>query len=282
MLYVHKQLEVRYDRAVCNATRRLRVRPLDGHASWRGDKYLLQRVVDFQWRCEPLPSRWSEVLDDAGAPVLSIVNDAPHRNWNFHAHGGVQVLAMASQQLLAPDTVGRWLLPSRLCERTPRIIELARSVEGCGLNLALRLNAQAHASLCYEEGATDSDTTAGMALQRGAGVCQDFAHLLIALCRARGMPARYIAGWGHAAGRAHAWVEVLTEGDWHALDPTNHSPTHADAVAVAVGRDFRDCAPLHGTFETAGRARSSLRAFCTVARQGKAEVPPQVLACGVG
>lgn len=260
MLLVSKRLHLRYDRPIRHARRILRVRPLAGHACWRGHKYLQQHALDFQWRCEPEPSRCEET---AGALMMEA--EAAHDSWRFEMQARVQVLAAAPQALTAREAdVGRWLLPSRLCERTPRLCDLAQQSEGAELELAQNLNLSAHASLRYQEGATDGATSAAQALGAGAGVCQDFAHILIALCRARGLAARYVSGFGHAPGRMHAWAEVWAQGCWHAFDPTHGSSLDERAVAVAIGRDFRDVRPLEGSFEASGQARAELSTFCCV------------------
>ncbi len=270
MLLVSKRLELSYDRPVRLARRALRVRPLDLHACWRGSKYLQQRVVGFEWRCEPEPAGCQEAAgcqEPAGALVLEA--QAPHRAWRFEMQASVQILQAAPQVLEArPESLGRWLLPSRLCQRSPRLSELARQARGEGLELAQNLNQLAHRSLSYREGVTGGETSAAQALELGAGVCQDLAHLLIALCRARGLAARYVAGFGHAPGRMHAWVEVWSEHAWHAFDPTHGGALDERAVAVALGRDFRDVRPLEGSFQAQGHARVELSAFCCVREAG--------------
>lgn len=260
MLLVFKRLELRYDRPISRARRLLRVRPLDKHASWRGHKYLQQNVRSFEWRCEPEPTSCEEELG-----FLALEAESAHDWWRFEMRARVQVLAAAPPALARrEENLGRWLLPSRLCEHTPLLCDLARQAEGGRLDLARNLNALAHRSLLYHEGATDGETSAAQALERGEGVCQDFSHLLIALCHTRGLPARYVSGFGQAPGRMHAWAEVWAEQAWHAFDPTHGSGLSERAVAVAIGRDFRDVRPLEGRFEASGRARVELCTFCCV------------------
>ncbi len=263
MLLVSKRLELSYDRSISHARRLLRVRPLDVHACWRGSKYLEQHVLSFEWRCVPELSGCEEI---EGA--LALEAQAPHREWRFEMNSRVQ-LTEAARQVLAvrEENLGRWLLPSRLCERTPRSCELAHQAESEGLELARSLNLLVHRSLSYREGVTDGETSAADVLAQGAGVCQDFAHVLIALCRARRLAARYVSGFGHAPGRMHAWVEVWAEDGWHAFDPTHGTSLGEHAVAVAIGRDYRDVCPLEGSFEAMGRARVELKSFCCVRQE---------------
>lgn len=111
--------------------------------------------------------------------------------------------------------------------------------------------------LRYERGATTVTSTATDALRAGAGVCQDFAHLALALLRIRGVPARYVSGYLHpssdaqpgatVAGQSHAWIEAWV-GDWLPFDPTNGGPVGERHVVVGRARDYADLAPLNGIF----------------------------------
>ena len=110
--------------------------------------------------------------------------------------------------------------------------------------------------LVYERGATDVKTRADEVLELGRGVCQDFAHVLLAACRCAGIPARYVSGYLYdpslqgANAASHAWVDVFDEErGWIALDPT-HAREQTDAyVRVAVGRDYADVPPTRGVFK---------------------------------
>jgi transglutaminase-like putative cysteine protease len=122
--------------------------------------------------------------------------------------------------------------------------------------LAGRINDWVHNALSYEHGATGIHTTAAQALALGRGVCQDYAHLMLALCRLCGLPARYVSGHLLGEGGTHAWVEVLvpapelpSEALALALDPTHDCETDLHYITVAVGRDYYDVAPTSGTFQ---------------------------------
>lgn len=113
-------------------------------------------------------------------------------------------------------------------------------------------------------------TTAGQALAAGHGVCQDYAHVMLALCRLLGIPARYVSGHLVGEGGTHAWVEVLQPVPGHAVEILAWDPTHdrqADFryLTVAVGRDYRDVAPASGTYcgPHAGRLSASRRVSVT-------------------
>ncbi len=82
----------------------------------------------------------------------------------------------------------------------------------------------------------------------GQGVRQDYAHILIALLRLDGIPARYIAGMLIGEGATHAWCEAYCEGYWMGLDPTHGCWLTDDYIEVARGRDYRDCIMDRGCF----------------------------------
>jgi transglutaminase-like putative cysteine protease len=116
----------------------------------------------------------------------------------------------------------------------------------------------------YEPGATDISTPLAQVIKQRSGVCQDFAHLMLAILRAAGVPARYVSGYIEAhdpektnpklvgAAASHAWVEVfLPGGEWYGLDPTNNQAAGERHVVVAVGRDYHDVAPMRGTYKGA-------------------------------
>ena len=109
-------------------------------------------------------------------------------------------------------------------------------------------------------GATGVRTNAQEAWDQGQGVCQDLAHVTVALLRAAGLPARYVSGYLHAdpsaepgvsaVGESHAWVEYWT-GSWHAVDPTTNAAVEERHVVVARGRDYADIPPLKGIYHGA-------------------------------
>jgi transglutaminase-like putative cysteine protease len=121
-----------------------------------------------------------------------------------------------------------------------------------------RLGEWLRAHVEYETGTTSVSTTAVEVLRAGRGVCQDYAHLGIAVLRAAGIPARYASGYLYPdelggvvgelhQGESHAWLEAWV-GDWHPLDPTSGSPVAERHVLVARGRDYSDVAPLKGVY----------------------------------
>jgi transglutaminase-like putative cysteine protease len=161
----------------------------------------------------------------------------------------------------------RWRQPSALTAVTDEIASLARRhVEpGDVLATADAFCAVVRDRISYGFGATDVDTTAAQALAIGAGVCQDQAHLMLALCRSVGIAARYVSGHLVGQGGTHAWTEVLTGGRAVAFDPCHGRRTDDRYVTVAVGRDYRDVPPTSGSFSGSARGR------LTTSRQLEAE-----------
>lgn len=127
------------------------------------------------------------------------------------------------------------------------------------METAFAMSAGIFETLRYDPQATDVTTKASEAFDRGAGVCQDFAHIMIALCRSSGIPARYVSGYIRTlpppgenklegADAMHAWVSVWTgaQTGWVDYDPTNGILVGDDHITVAVGRDYTDTAPVRG------------------------------------
>lgn len=123
----------------------------------------------------------------------------------------------------------------------------------------------------YLKGITNIETTVDEILEHRAGVCQDFAHLMLHILRSCGIPCRYISGYicpnkdgMRGEGATHAWVEAWIPGyGWAGIDPTNNIWVTNKHVKLSVGRHFNDCSPVKGTFK--GPARQKLSVFVAVA-----------------
>ncbi len=122
----------------------------------------------------------------------------------------------------------------------------------------------------YIKGITTIESTVDEILEKKAGVCQDFAHVMLELLRMMGIPSRYVSGYicpnkngMRGEGATHAWVEAYIPGfGWAGIDPTNNVWATNHHVKLAVGRDFTDCTPVKGTFK--GPARQSLSVYVSV------------------
>jgi transglutaminase-like putative cysteine protease len=115
----------------------------------------------------------------------------------------------------------------------------------------------------YARDVTDASSPIDDLLRYGKGVCQDFAHLMLAIGRSYGVPSRYVSGYIHRPNKesqSHAWCEFwLPDLGWMGFDPTNGCPTNERFVKVAIGRDFTDVPPNKGTYRGQGEERISVR-----------------------
>lgn len=117
---------------------------------------------------------------------------------------------------------------------------------------AQRLMAFVNQHLTYKSNSTNVHTHMREVLKDRQGVCQDFAHVLLGLCRTLQIPALYVSGYlaTEKASATHAWVEVFVPGHrWQALDPTHNRQVDETYVKIAVGRDYADVPPVRGTYK---------------------------------
>lgn len=145
-----------------------------------------------------------------------------------------------------------FLAPTALTAPDERLATVAAAIRRGGeeddASLAERAHEWASKAIDYHVGVTGVRTPAAMALHLGSGVCQDYAHILLAVLRLLGVPSRYVSGHLLGEGVPHAWVEALAGGRVMAFDPTNRRRAGMQYVTVAVGRDFADVSPTSGTF----------------------------------
>jgi transglutaminase-like putative cysteine protease len=210
-------------------------------------------------RFEDRQDRFGNMIVDVFAPLVS-------ETIEFVAEVSVERHAAEPNRL-----ADGWLTEGYLLEASPLTAaderikraaqELGDSAEW-GLPLADTINDWVYQSLTYQHGVTGVRTTAAQALEIGSGVCQDYAHVMLAVCRACGLPSRYVSGHLLGQGGTHAWVEVVLptkDGTGEAIAST-FDPTHASRgglgyVTIAVGGDYSDVAPTSGTYTSSARGR---------------------------
>jgi len=229
-------------------------------------------------------------LDAFGNTVVGFTAARVGEQVEFEARVSIERSAAAGPTLLAPGwlTDGRLLEPTELTAPQAPLPDIAASIAGSGrrgLDLARAVNEWAHGALTYECGVTGIHTTAAQALALGAGVCQDYAHIMLAVCRVLGLSARYVSGHLLGEGGTHAWVEVLLpdpSGSGLAaafpFDPTQGGGVGLRHMTIATGRDYSDVAPTSGTYwgEGGGILTASKRVDITsfeYARQEASEAP---------
>ena len=168
------------------------------------------------------------------------------------------------------EKIWPYLHDSRRVALSPEIWRQALDLtdkESSVFQKALRIMEWIHAEFRYEAGATASSTHMERAFELRRGVCQDFTHVMLGLCRAVRIPARYASGYlyngprDHLVGAqaSHAWAEVyLPQVGWIGFDPTNNTLADARYVKVAVGRDYEDVAPVSGAYHGTGHCRMEI------------------------
>lgn len=191
------------------------------------------------------------------------------------------------------DPASEFVFPSPYVPRHPQFLDYARPSFAPGrplMEAATELAARIHEDFEYEVEATDVGTPALEALALRKGVCQDFAHVMLACLRSLGLAARYVSGYlltqpppGQTrlvgSDASHAWASVYvpaTEGPggWSDLDPTNNRAPGEDYVLLALGRDYSDVAPIRGVIH--GGARHTLTVGVTVTPMDEAAPGPTI------
>ncbi|MDO5537201.1 MAG: transglutaminase family protein [Desulfovibrionaceae bacterium] len=169
-----------------------------------------------------------------------------HNSFSFTAEGVVDVRPY--RVCAAPSPMYGSCTALTSCTRAMREFALFGAGRGGDLERAVSLSKALHGLMKYQAGATSVCTTAAEAFGAGVGVCQDYAHILIAMCREVGIEARYVTGYMHGEGATHAWVEIFSraEGVWYGLDPTNNCSIGLGYIKVAHGRDADDCPVSRG------------------------------------
>ena len=255
---VRQSFRYEYPEPICDLNHRLVIIPPERFGDQRRLRHELS--VDLEGvRLEDRRDRFGNVVVEVFASRVSDVIE-------FTAEVAVERRSEEPNRLADGWLAGGYLLePSRLTAADDRIRgaaeQLASSAEW-GLPLADRINDWVYQSMTYRYGITGVRTSAAEALALGAGVCQDYAHVMLALCHVCGLPARYVSGHLLGLGGTHAWVEVVLPtrdgtGDAvaSAFDPTHASRGGLGYVTIAVGADYSDVAPTSGSYRSPAQGR---------------------------
>ncbi|HMQ29552.1 MAG TPA: transglutaminase family protein [Chloroflexaceae bacterium] len=263
----------RYSAQVSESVTEVRMQPRS-----EGD----QRCLSFRLATSPA-SRVSSYTDCYGNLVHHFDIPAPHRALAITAES-IVILAPPPPlpAALGPDAwtaldamteaEDHWdfLAPSRFARPTPLLAALAEELAAVRrddpLVVLRELNERMFRAFAYDPEHTEVDSPIDVALAARKGVCQDFAHIMIALVRGLGVPCRYVSGYlfhrveDHDRSEqdaTHAWVEaLLPDLGWVGFDPTNNLLAGERHIRTAVGRDYADVPPTRGVFK--GRAESHL------------------------
>jgi transglutaminase-like putative cysteine protease len=237
------------------------------------DRYGDQTVVEHELTTAPHPAHAQQHVDVYGNRVWDMSVERVDNEIAFEAIMTLERSAEPRTQLLQAADVAPYREATRLPRVDERMRTAAHDLSGAAHDaedLAERISAWVAGAMQYGSGATGVNTTATHALAGGKGLCQDYAHIMLAMCRSVDIPARYVSGHMLAEGGSHAWVEVLLpqpDGRFRAVgfDPTNRRRPNFSYAIVAVGRDYCDVAPTSGSFTApySGRLGFTKRAGLT-------------------
>lgn len=169
------------------------------------------------------------------------------------------------------EQIWQYLQESRWVSRHPEVWRQAVDVTApftAVFDQANALMEWVYREFRYESGVTNVNTHLEEAFQMRRGVCQDFTHVMLGLCRAVGIPARYASGYLYNGPRdtlvgaqaSHAWAEVyLPAAGWIGFDPTNNTLADERYVKISVGRDYEDVAPVRGSYNGTGHCRMEVQ-----------------------
>ena len=276
-LEVVHRTRYRYAEAVRDSFNELRVRPLDG-AHQDCERFLL-RVLP--------PVRLRHYRDLHGNHVNFFELHEAHGSLEIECRSRVLTRTASPPEgdsfplarlgeCARMERCHEYLQASRYVDPSPDAWRLA--LDACHQErdlwgAALAIMRLVYREFAYEPGATTVQTHVNEVLRDRRGVCQDFAHVMLAMCRALGIPALYVSGYLYNGPRellrgaqaSHAWCEVFVPGlGWRGLDPTNDKPADERYVRVAVGRDYADVAPVQGSYR--GTANQELSVEVDVQR----------------
>jgi transglutaminase-like putative cysteine protease len=248
-----------------------------------------QRCLSFNLDVTP-SANITQYRDFAGNTVHHFDIAGAHREVKVSAQSTVQVQSVPAPRsseagdwadldaLTAGDDYWEMMLPSEFAHSGDSLEELAKELRcerrGDPLELLTELNEGICELFSYVPNSTKVDSPIEDALRSRQGVCQDFAHIMIALVRKLRIPCRYVSGYlfhleengrkdRSLEGASHAWVEALVPRlGWTAFDPTNNLIGGDRHIRVAIGRDYADVPPTRGVYK--GEAQSELSVAVTV------------------
>lgn len=259
-----------------------------------------QHCLSFELATDP-PARITATRDYLGNIVHHFDILRPHDELTIRTAAVVSTEAAPPTATLGPeawDELDRMLdegdevemlIPSQYARPTALLRELAHELDvrrrDDPLTLLSDINGRLHRALAYTPRSTRVDSPIDEALQSRRGVCQDYAHIMIALVRNLGVPCRYVSGYLHVIAEdtsapedaaTHAWVEALLPGlGWVGFDPTNDSMPGDRHIRVAVGRDYADVPPTRGVFK--GEAATELGVAVRVTQDQEAPADDELL-----
>jgi len=220
-----------------------------------------QQIKNLSWRIDPSPADtlW-QTVDGFGNDALAGRISAPHSYFRFEIEGAAEVSGEPYTTGGEPPRI--FLYPTELTRAHHGLVDFYHDIGRLAVSGAAdriqHFSHAVHARLRYERGATENSTSAAQAFEIGAGVCQDYAHILLTLLRLDKIPCRYVAGLASDYGETHAWVEAWTGTQYCAVDPTRDKCIDEGYIALSRGRDFADCSIERGVFNGACRGTQTI------------------------
>lgn len=245
-----------------------------------------QRVLESSLEVVPAPVINTGREDFFGNQLRSLVIESPHKALNITIKTLIDVERQAAphasltpdwehvrrsvlrSRSLAANAPAHYIFRSSLIPLLPELADYAKvsfRPQRPVLEAAIELMQRIKSEFQYDPKATEVTTPINEAFARRAGVCQDFAHIMISALRGLGVPAAYVSGYIRTiappgkprlegADASHAWVSVWCgdEFGWHDLDPTNAIQIAHDHIVVARGRDYADVSPVDGVILGSG------------------------------
>jgi transglutaminase-like putative cysteine protease len=231
-----------------------------------------------------IPGR-HETIEISAQAIVEVTPPLDPRQRKSSAWDGLDTRVQEGDywEMLLPSQFAK---PTELLEKLAAELDLKRSGEP--LALLRELNEALYDKFDYVPNSTNVDSPIDDALRTRQGVCQDFAHIMIALVRQLKIPCRYVSGYLYhgsedkdrsPAGATHAWVEAyLGEAGWVAFDPTNNLLGSERHVCVAVGRDYSDVPPTRGVYKGEADSELSVRVIVQpVDAPQPEELPPAMV-----
>jgi transglutaminase-like putative cysteine protease len=220
------------------------------------ERYGDQAVVDQRLTVTPYPAKSEQQTDRFGNCIWDLGVSYVAREIAFESIITLERQQPIGQHILTKEQVLPFYESTELTRADSRIQQIAQELaQGSSSDeaTAQRISDWLWHFMSYKSGVTNVSTTAAQALVLEQGLCQDYSHIMIAMCRSLGIPARYVSGHMLADGGSHAWVEIMVPLDEEryraiAFDPTNKRRPDLSYAIIAVGRDYRDVPPTSGSF----------------------------------
>ena len=208
--------------------------------------------------CPAVP--YSEGCDSFGNLKIYGCVKYPHSSFEYHISGRAVIKNLLYEEEASENMLPLYRHPYGMNKSGENLrkyfMSLKSGLEENDYVNAVSIMHMLHRDFSYRKGSTDSRTTAEEAWSLGAGVCQDYAHIFIALCRLAGIPARYVTGLITGEGESHAWAEIFYRGRWIGMDPTNDLLVADSHVKLGHGRDASDCLINRGILRGAKGSQS--------------------------